>query len=193
MDWPSDQNVGLVNGKFTDGDPLQSIPPSLDLAAHQNAITEEIINAITSLGGNPTEAQTDQLGSLIVSSIAQAIATTRPISEDISQRVAAMSQNVEHVNQLNFTPAYDGYLYLTAVMNIGNVAAHPGIDHRITVNVNNTGESDIRGDTTLLSQTHVKRVIVTANDPIVFKQKVTNFTATPLFVGMYLAYLYIPR
>ena len=57
----SDAGAKLYNGKFTDGIPSQNVDPSLDKAAHMNAVYDEIINAITALGETPTENVNDQL------------------------------------------------------------------------------------------------------------------------------------
>ena len=192
MDWPSDPLARLLNGRFTDGDPTQGILPSIDLAGHQNAVTLELINLITALEGTPNEAVTDQLATLVPAAIDAAIETTRSLSDDVEQRHAAAPQNVEYVNQLTLTPIYDGFLYMTAVMNIGRELDSTGIDHRISIQVDNGAESNLRGDTTFLSQTHVRKILVSADETVVLRQKVTNFSATPVFVGMYLAYLYAP-
>jgi len=61
MKYPSDPNVGLVNGKFSDGDPANGIAASRDPAAHLNAITDELLAAITNSGLTASEADTTQL------------------------------------------------------------------------------------------------------------------------------------
>ena len=61
MDYPSDPKVGLVGGKFTDGDPANGVPASLDPASHLNAITDELLNAISEAGLTPAEADLTQL------------------------------------------------------------------------------------------------------------------------------------
>ena len=54
MDYPkSDPRVGLHNGKFTDGSADGTIKPSLDTAAHDNALTDEILNVIRAAGLDP--------------------------------------------------------------------------------------------------------------------------------------------
>ncbi len=53
--------VGLVGGKFSDGDPAQGIAASLDPSSHTNAITDEIINVIVAGGLTPDEFDLTQL------------------------------------------------------------------------------------------------------------------------------------
>ncbi|WP_256659347.1 hypothetical protein [Pseudomonas sp. KBW05] len=62
MDFPkSVPGVGLVNGKFIDEDPLAATPGSLIPSEWGNAVTQEILNVITSAGAVPDEANTGQL------------------------------------------------------------------------------------------------------------------------------------
>ncbi|TBR42826.1 hypothetical protein CBF23_006525 [Marinomonas agarivorans] len=51
----------LENGKFTDGDPIKGIPPSMDSAAHMNAIYDEMIAVIEGAAITPDSKKTSQL------------------------------------------------------------------------------------------------------------------------------------
>lgn len=62
MDYPaSDASARLHNGKFTDGDPINNIPPSKDSAVYQNMIFDELINVIQAGGESPDATKNDQL------------------------------------------------------------------------------------------------------------------------------------
>jgi len=61
MDYPSDVSVGLSGGKFTDGNPVTSLPPSLDRAVEQNAVFDELLAVIVAAGLTPDEANLTQL------------------------------------------------------------------------------------------------------------------------------------
>lgn len=66
MDYPtSDAGARLHNGKFTDGDPVNNIPPSKDSATYQNMVFDELINVIEAGGLTPDSTKADQLTSAI--------------------------------------------------------------------------------------------------------------------------------
>ncbi|MCU1750432.1 carbohydrate-binding protein CenC [Pseudomonas sp. 6D_7.1_Bac1] len=62
MDYPKNTpGVGLVNGKFVDENPVAGTPGSLIPASWGNAVTQEIVGAISAAGMAPAEDQTNQL------------------------------------------------------------------------------------------------------------------------------------
>ncbi|MFC6691704.1 hypothetical protein ACFQD2_12650 [Pseudomonas lini] len=66
MDYPkSVPSAGLVNGQFADENPIIGTPGSLIPASWGNAVTQEILNAISEAGLTPTEDQNDQLSRAI--------------------------------------------------------------------------------------------------------------------------------
>ena len=81
MDYPDSKD--LHQGKFTDGDPIAGIPPSLDSADHMNAVYDELINAIQGGGITPKVSDHFQLSSVL---------------ENIRQTVEELSALTEKVN-----------------------------------------------------------------------------------------------
>jgi hypothetical protein len=74
----SDSGSQLHNGRFTDGNPAQGIPPSVDKAAHMNAVYDELMAVIAAGGLTPNEATLTQVLQAIQTLIANAIATRAP-------------------------------------------------------------------------------------------------------------------
>ncbi|TBR42825.1 phage tail protein [Marinomonas agarivorans] len=59
MDYPNSDD--LHNGKFTDGDPITGVMPSIASAEHMNTLYDELINLIRSVGVEPSYEKRDQL------------------------------------------------------------------------------------------------------------------------------------
>lgn len=75
MDYPKTvAGAGLQNGKFTAGNPSTGVPGSLIPASWGNAVTDEILGAITTGGLAPNEADATQLKTAIQNIAEAAIA-----------------------------------------------------------------------------------------------------------------------
>lgn len=62
MDFPKTvPGVNLLAGQFTDGNPAEGVPASLDPAEWANAVTNELLNVIAAGGETPDETKTNQL------------------------------------------------------------------------------------------------------------------------------------
>lgn len=67
MDYPkSNPDSALLDGKFTDGDPVNGVPPSLDPASWANLVTDEILNVLAEANIAPDEAVNTQLRDAIL-------------------------------------------------------------------------------------------------------------------------------
>lgn len=89
MDYPkSDPTVGLVGGKFTDGDPAGAVAPSRDPAAWANLLTDELLNAITAFGVTPDEANNHQLIDALLANLAPILGSASQIFR-VAQAVGA--------------------------------------------------------------------------------------------------------
>ncbi len=86
MDYPkSVAGVGLLNGKFTDGDAASGIKGSLDPASWANAITDEQLAIIVAAGLSPDETKSNQvLAALQVLFASRASSVTR---KDLAQSI----------------------------------------------------------------------------------------------------------
>lgn len=72
MDYPSAPEVGLHNGKFTNGSADGTVKPSLDRAEDMNAVYDEILEVITDAGLVKDEEDLTQLRQAIDAKIAAA-------------------------------------------------------------------------------------------------------------------------
>ncbi len=61
MDYPTSPTVGLVNGKFSDGDPASGVAASLVPAIWLDAVTDEMINLILAAGLVPSATVLTQI------------------------------------------------------------------------------------------------------------------------------------
>ncbi|MCP1375402.1 gp53-like domain-containing protein [Dyella lutea] len=72
MDYPtSDPTVGLVGGKFTDGNPAGGVAASRDSASWANLVTDELIGLLTEAGIVPSDADNTQVLAAIIAIIGQ--------------------------------------------------------------------------------------------------------------------------
>ncbi len=95
MDYPtSDAGARLHNGKFTDGDPVNNIPPSKDSAVYQNMVFDELLNVISSAGLTPDELQDNQLSTAINTLISNS-------SKGLSEGDLPDLPSFERLNSLN--------------------------------------------------------------------------------------------
>lgn len=90
MDFPhSVPNVALLNGRFTDGNPLVGIQASRDPAAWANAVTDELLNVIRAADMTPAEAEVDQLLRGINTLIARKVPNQQILSFSASEVLEA--------------------------------------------------------------------------------------------------------
>lgn len=81
MDYPSNPTVGLVGGKFSDGDPGLGIAASEVYAPSTNAVFDELIAVIVAGGGAPAEATLTQVRDAINTLISDAVAAAVPLNK----------------------------------------------------------------------------------------------------------------
>ena len=78
MDYPvSDEFAKLHNGKFTDGDPQNNIPPSKNSATNINTLYDELLATLSSAGITPDENNTTQLAQAVAQLITNATADSQ--------------------------------------------------------------------------------------------------------------------
>ncbi|MGX9570796.1 hypothetical protein [Pseudomonas sp. CFBP 5748] len=96
MDFPkSIPSVGLVDGKFVDEDLVAGTPGSLIPAQWGNAVTEEVLNVITSGGLVPNEDNNAQLLAAITMKIAAAIPAAPPAASASVRGLVELATNAE--------------------------------------------------------------------------------------------------
>lgn len=96
MDFPkSVPSVGLVDGKFVDEDVVAGTPGSLIPAQWGNAVTEEVLNVITSGGLTPDEDNNAQLLAAINAKIAAAIPGSPPDASTTVKGIVELATNLE--------------------------------------------------------------------------------------------------
>jgi hypothetical protein len=103
MDYPvSDEFAKLQDGKFTDGDPINNIPPSKNSAAYQNMVFDELLNVLSVAGITPDENSVNQLATSINSIIATAVNNlidSAPSDRDTLAKIAAALGSSSAVRQ----------------------------------------------------------------------------------------------
>lgn len=96
MDYPkSVPSAGLVNGKFVDENPVTGTPGSLIPAQWGNAVTEEVLNVITSGGQTPSESNNAQLLAAINTKITNAIPASPPDASVTQKGLVELATNAE--------------------------------------------------------------------------------------------------
>ena len=96
MDFPkSVPSVGLVDGKFVDEDVVAGTPGSLIPAQWGNAVTEELLNVITSVGITPDEGNNAQLLAALTAIIAAAIPGSPPDATTLVKGLVELATNLE--------------------------------------------------------------------------------------------------
>lgn len=147
MDYPKDASVGLLNGKFTDGNPLLGIPASRDPASWANAVTDEMINVIQAAGLVPMENNHGQLLAAI-NTLINALKLTAPqfdsdaslaTTEFVQRALGNFAGEANITADTVLTPAHAGLIInafgtVTLTLPLG-VSVVPGVVFKI----NNTG------------------------------------------------------
>lgn len=97
MDYPKTvPNVNLLAGKFTDGDPANGVPASLDPAEWANAVTQEILAVLANAGIAPIENTNNQLLAAILAIIGTQIEDMNPVPNVIATAIATAKTQVQN-------------------------------------------------------------------------------------------------
>ncbi|WP_437418173.1 gp53-like domain-containing protein [Stutzerimonas chloritidismutans] len=105
MDYPkSVPGVGLVDGKFVDEDQVSGTPGSLIPADWGNAVTEEILNVVREVGGEPVEAQTNQLVASIWKMFRAAAANATELLRGVLRVATQAEVNAGTLDDVAVTP-----------------------------------------------------------------------------------------
>lgn len=142
MDYPvSDSNARLVDGKFTDGDPVNAVPPSKNSAVYQNAIHDELLNVISGGGLIPDEAQLNQVLLAI-----QSIATTITANA-ISDLVGGAPTALDTLNELAAALADDANYAATITAALATKATTTALSDEATAraSADTTLQNNING------------------------------------------------
>lgn len=132
MDYPiSVPSVGLVAGKFVDENPLLGTPGSLIPAQWGNAVTDEILNVISTAGLAPNEALNTQLATAIAMIIDSGKPLAAPVVGSVRNlrcSVAAASASATiTANDVVVKLAQGGVSYLLSTfnktVNLGSIGA----------------------------------------------------------------------
>ncbi|MNJ21403.1 hypothetical protein D3C77_157530 [compost metagenome] len=132
MDYPkSVPNVGLVDGKFVDEDPVVGLVGSLIPSVWGNQVTEELLNVIRESGMQPDESNSDQLCQAITVKIGQALSVAKAtVGESRNARMlvsAASATVIFQADELIVKNSHGGSAWpltnLNLQLNLGNVGA----------------------------------------------------------------------
>ena len=163
MDYPKNvPSAGLVNGKFVDEDQVAGTPGSLIPAQWGNAVTEEVLNVITSGGLTPDEDNNSQLVTAINAKIAAAMPASPSDASTTVKGLVELATDAEVQagadSQRAVTPASLKTAYglgdSTLVTDLNNVGT--GFFYAAPGATNNPGSNIIFGETRASSGTATK-------------------------------------